>query len=201
MGPGLEIFFLTKKLWIILFLCIINSSITLNLRCSEWSSGGVPPSLSFVPSWSPGWLRSRVGESENRHTEAHEEMHNWWEPFSRCVCSKDFRSVKEVLPSKRNGLRNPRVLEKKYWSKWVEREGVTGKEILKQVSVKGGSDSKGTSWKWLSTKNVSRRGEWVFWLCLRVQERAGSETLMQMRKSLVRVCGSYVVIKKEEVPN
>jgi len=66
-----------------------------------------------------------------------------------------------VLPSKRNSLKNCGVLGNKCYKKWVEREGVI---------------EKGTFWKCLSTRKVLRSEEWMFWMCLRVQKRAVSET-------------------------
>lgn len=83
------------------------------------------------------------------------------EPLSRCVFSRDFSIVKEVLPSKRNSLKNCWVLGNKCYKKWVEREGVI---------------EKGTFWKCLSTRKVLQSEEWMFWMCLRVQKRAVSET-------------------------
>lgn len=133
----------------------------------------LPPSLCIVPSWS---LCSRVGEpglweqAGRGQWEAQSTGLISGEPLSRCVFRRDFSIVKEVLPSKRNSLKNCRVLGNKCYKKWVEREGVIEKR---------------TFWKWLSTRKVLQSEEWMFWICLRVQKRVLSETNVDEKINLL----------------
>lgn len=60
---------------------------------------------------------------------------------------------------------------------------------------------KGTCWKWWSRKVLAGNEERVFWMCLRVQKRAVSETVMQIEHLLSGFVITMSWLKKNQHKN